>query len=470
MIIFSEGVPRSGKSYGAVKNHILPALKAGRRVVARLNGLNHQRIADYCGIDLEECVQRLELVDNAQVRSLFVAYIPEGGESWTISERFRGALIVIDEVHEFYVGGGKEQLPGDVEQFFALHGQYEIDMLLMTQFYKRLHLAIRSRIERKNTFQKLSVLGGAGKLGIKGKKQDLYRVTYWQSLAPDRYEKVGGETKRYDADIFPLYKGYAHEGAEAKVYDSGSISVWKPMLWRAAIVIPLALYSIYYLINFFAFGGAMKLVNLPEETPVAQVTVGDVDAPPPGYGAQAQQPVVLPASTVSAMSPPPPAGIPQHAANQSPAAIPVVDPYKGMTAEQRYIWKMSDDARIRFAGALYGASAVRGVLEWYGQDGQIMERMETAQVQALGVDVRIMIYGVRLRVGEKVIVATAWPVTAPVREVEARLYDTSGQAGSVQSGGAPSSVSPLSAAGTYAAMHSYGDIETAPAGTNSVAR
>ncbi|MEB2027395.1 zonular occludens toxin domain-containing protein, partial [Xanthomonas campestris pv. campestris] len=27
MLVFNEGVPRAGKSYDAVKNHILPALK-----------------------------------------------------------------------------------------------------------------------------------------------------------------------------------------------------------------------------------------------------------------------------------------------------------------------------------------------------------------------------------------------------------------------------------------------------------
>ena len=43
MLVFNEGVPRAGKSYDAVKNHILPTLKKGRRVFARLNGLHHER-------------------------------------------------------------------------------------------------------------------------------------------------------------------------------------------------------------------------------------------------------------------------------------------------------------------------------------------------------------------------------------------------------------------------------------------
>ncbi|RNK90483.1 hypothetical protein C9400_18860, partial [Xanthomonas vasicola pv. vasculorum] len=34
MLVFNEGVPRAGKSYDAVKHHILPAIKKGRRVFA----------------------------------------------------------------------------------------------------------------------------------------------------------------------------------------------------------------------------------------------------------------------------------------------------------------------------------------------------------------------------------------------------------------------------------------------------
>ena len=50
MLVFNEGVPRSGKSYDAVLSHILPALKSGRVVYARVNGLNPDKIADYLGL------------------------------------------------------------------------------------------------------------------------------------------------------------------------------------------------------------------------------------------------------------------------------------------------------------------------------------------------------------------------------------------------------------------------------------
>lgn len=71
MLVFNEGVPRAGKSYDAVKNHILPNLKKRRRVFARLNGLSHERIAAYLGMPLDEVQDLLVLVDTKDVSKLF---------------------------------------------------------------------------------------------------------------------------------------------------------------------------------------------------------------------------------------------------------------------------------------------------------------------------------------------------------------------------------------------------------------
>lgn len=49
MLIFHEGLPRSGKSYEAMVRHIIPALQKGRHVWAYIEGLNHARIAGATG-------------------------------------------------------------------------------------------------------------------------------------------------------------------------------------------------------------------------------------------------------------------------------------------------------------------------------------------------------------------------------------------------------------------------------------
>lgn len=461
MIIFSEGVPRSGKSYDAVKSHIIPALKKRRRVIARLNGLNHEKIAEYLGISCDECRDLLHIVDTDKVRQTFVATMDDG-VSWRIDDKFRNALIVIDEVHEFYVGGGKEQLPPQVEQFFALHGHYGIDLLLLTQFYKRLHLAIRARIERKASFQKLSVMGKVG--------ESSYRVTHWQTVAPDRYEKIGGETKKYDAKIFPLYSGYASDDADAVVYSEGRINVWRPIIIRGMLIVPVAIAAFAYLIHFFTGGGAEMLVTQPAAAAAPPLVVDQPFQPTAiPVPANQQQPAIA-QTAMDAINPPTISTPPQPILPSITA-----DEFEDMTPEQKFVFQLSAKSRLRYGGTLYGRLRDVDLLEWYDDSGEVRDRMTADQVRSLGVDVKRTVYGLRLRVGDEVLVATQWPITAPVRESRPQLYNTAGGAPSdvreqreptaddASSDSSASSNEPLG----YGRIAAYGDMSTAPPGTNS---
>lgn len=418
MLVFSEGVPRSGKSYDAVKNHILPALTAGRRVYARLNGLNHERIAEYLKLPLERVQELLIHVPTDQVRSTFVAFqvYPEvvsdypvdsdASGQWVIDDKFKNALVVIDEVHEFYIGGTREPLPPAIEQFFALHGHYGMDVLTMTQFYKRVHTAIRYRIERKNTFQKLSALGSKG--------ESLYRETAYQTVAPDKFEKVAASTKKYDAKIFPLYHGIVggtDSDVQQDVYSGGRVSVWKALGWRAAIIIPAGIFSIWFLIHFFTSGGASIVKS-------DKMRIGQ----PRSIGVDQGEPIPGNAPAPAAARAPAP-GAP--AAPAQP--LPPPDPLANMTPEQRYVWELSKSARIRYIGSMGSTSGfAAGVLEWLDSSEVTKDRLTLDQVRALGVDVTEQPYGVRLEAAGQVLVATAWPRNAPIRDVAPRLYDTSG--------------------------------------------
>lgn len=407
MLVFSEGVPRSGKSYDAVKNHILPALTAGRRVYARLNGLNHERIAEYLKLPLERVQELLIHVPTDQVRATFVASPDQDTGQWLIDDKFKNALVVIDEVHEFYIGGTREPLPPAIEQFFALHGHYGMDVLTMTQFYKRVHTAIRYRIERKNTFQKLSALGSKG--------ESLYRETAYQTVAPDKFEKVAASTKKYDAKIFPLYHGIVggtDSDVQQDVYSGGRVSVWKALGWRAAIIIPAGIFSIWFLIHFFTSGGASIVKSDKVRIGHARsIGVDQGEAIPGNSPAPAAARAPMPGAPVAAPAQPP----------------PPPDPLAKMTPEQRYVWELSKSARIRYIGSMGSTSGfAAGVLEWLDSSEVTKDRLTLDQVRALGVDVVEHPYGVRLEAAGQVLVATAWPRNAPIRDVAPRLYDTSG--------------------------------------------
>lgn len=383
MLVFNEGVPRAGKSYDAVKNHILPALKKRRRVFARLNGLDHEKIADYLKMPADEIRELLVLVDTKEVKGFFVCEQDDTGK-WCIPDQFKDSLVVIDEIHEFYVN---QRLPlaEEIENFWALLGQNGGDAVIMTQWINRVHQAIRARIERKNVFQKLTAVGFKNK----------YRVSYHHTTSPGKYERVGGKTEKYDPEIYPLYHGYAPGSENVEVYDEGGTTVWRAMALKGALFGVAGLIGAFFFLSFF-FGGKGD-----EGAPVVAaepVQVYDVDGN------------FLRSEGVSAVS-----------------QVVKDDPLQGLTPDQRFVAEIA--GRVRLAARAEIGGRTRGWVEWVNDSGETVESLEVVSIEALGYVAEWGSYGVRLSAGEKVIIATPWPREVPVRERDARLYNLSGGGG-----------------------------------------
>lgn len=411
MLIFNEGVPRAGKSYDAVKNHILPALKKERRVYARLNGLRHDRIAKHLGMTESDVQALLVIVDTKDVVSTFACTQDDTGK-WCISDQFKDALVVIDEVHEFYVNERKPLAPA-VENFWALLGQNGGDAVIMTQWINRLHSAVKARIERKNTFQKLTAVG------LKSK----YRVTYFHTTSPGKFEKVGGQTLKYDPAIFPLYDGYAPGAENTEVYEEGGKNVWAAMAGKGAIFLIVGAVGVYFFSGFF--------------------TRGDDDKKKPQAVAQQASAGVGQVSPVSG-------AVKAIEAKPSPLA--------DLTPEQRYIVQLGERARIRVAMLAQVPSGDRAWVQWVSNDtNEVIEQMEMTQIRALGFRVTVEVYGVRIAAKQHVIVATAWPYTQPIREQDARLYNLSPEGGVA----AATSASVASGSGGGGATHGNGSMSIA---------
>lgn len=381
MFVFNEGVPRAGKSYDAVKYHILPALKRKRHVWARLNGLDHAAIAAYLKMPEDLIRDRLHLVESKDVVSTFVAIQNPDTGQWGIADDFKNSLIVIDEVHEFYVAERKPLNPA-VENFFALLGQNGGDGVIMTQWIQRVHQAIKARIEKKNSFQKLSAVGMEGK----------YQVTYYQTVAAGKFQKIGSATKSYDPDIYPLYHGYAPGADNTEVYKEGGTNVWKAMAFRGAIFGVIGIVAVWGLYSFFSGGGEgfvkgekAKLVDEPVQSFALDGTYQGVEGVP--------------------VAPP--------------------DPYKDLTPDQRYVAKLEQRGRVRLAARAQIGEREFGQVEWVDSSNITVESLMLADIEALGFEVEPKPYGFRFTAGEHVIVATPWPREVRVRDTEARLYNTS---------------------------------------------
>lgn len=383
MLVFNEGVPRAGKSYDAVKNHILPTIKKGRRVFARLNGLNHERIAEYLGMPVDEVHQLLTLVDTKDVAATFACYKDDVTGQWCIPDQFKDSLCVIDEVHEFYVAQ-RQPLPDAVENFWALLGQNGGDAVIMTQWINRVHQAVRARIERKNVFQKLTAVG----------MKNRYRVTFFHTTSPGKYERVGGKTEKYDPAIYPLYHGYAVGAENTEVYEEGGTNVWKALALKGGVMGVVGIVGAVAFIGFFLSGGGL----VPEEEKAKEKQLHGVTTAAP-----------VDQSTIPNLP-----GVP------APKAAP--DPLDALTPEQRYVAQLSKANRIRLAlTAVFGDRQV-GMVEWVDSSNNTVDQLTFDALIALGFRVRVFAYGANISADNYKLVATPWPRQAPRREEDPTLY------------------------------------------------
>lgn len=366
MIVFNEGVPGAGKSYDAVATHILPALKAGREVFARLNGLNEEAIAKHLKMSVEDVAGLLHIVTDEQVPNLPDIVTAD-------------SLVVIDEAHMYYVAD-RRPLDPNVEQFFAEHRHEGLDIILISQWYKRIHTALRARIERKAVFQKLTAVG----------LKKRYTVATWVTTSPDKYEKVGTQTKKYDPAIFLCYESVRAGTENLEVYTEGGESVWRKLGLYSLIMVPLVGASIYVVLKFFS-GGATLVKDKPGvKTSFTQVET----APSSGTSRQGNQ------------------------AHQSDSASPNAKPtpdYSLMPPAVGYLFSMGAQGRPRLAGLMYsnGGKQAAGIVEFREAQDHVMERLTLKQIMAMGVKVTIFEYGVKMTYEKATMIATNWPVDLP---------------------------------------------------------
>lgn len=380
MLVFNEGLPRSGKSYDCVKNHILPALQAGRTVYARINGLQHEAIAQHLLMDIAKVRELLVIVSTAEVKTLFIARrdLQSADQEWYIADELKNALFVVDEAHEFYVAS-REAINPAIEQFFALCGQNGMDGVLMSQWYRRLHSSVRARIERKNVFQKMTAVGMQGKFTLK----------QYHATEPDRFELVDTTVGTYDPKIFPLYSGYAPGATNTAVYTAGGVTVWRKLGKYALVMVPLVGVGVYCLVHFLSGGAPMVKQGSSTRIGPAVTTT--------------HAPAASPALDHSAVS----------AAVSSPATHHAEFNTKGMPPEVAYVFDMTSQARPRLAALAKTDAGDWGVVEWRQDQGQVLERMTLVQLRDLGVVVQVHAYGLKLVWAKQSIIVTPWPLDTP---------------------------------------------------------
>ncbi|HGF7227516.1 TPA: zonular occludens toxin domain-containing protein [Vibrio cholerae] len=234
MIIFHEGLPRSGKSYEAVVKHIIPALASGRKVFARINGLNYEKLAELAGITVERCRELLIHIEESQVLDVY-RHIDQD------------SLLVLDELQNFFPNQRKPLDP-KMMRFIAEHGHYGLDILILGQSFNDIHSVWRRRTERKVMFLKLSAVG----------KDNSYNWTAYQAIPQNdrdpKWNKAANGIEKYDSKFFGSYASHVPSVDNKGAYADGRFNIFnrKSLRYGLPALLLFGCYGIYYISNFFS--------------------------------------------------------------------------------------------------------------------------------------------------------------------------------------------------------------------------
>ncbi len=261
MIIFHEGLPRSGKSYEACINQILPALLKPRHVYAFVDGLNFDKFAEVSGLSLEQVKEYLHILTEDQIKDV---------QNHVAND----SLVVIDELQNYWPVG-KNSLDDGITEFVTKHGHRGIDIVCMGQDHRDCHLLWKRRIDRLISFTKRDAVGQA-------------KSYTWRSykLQGRKFVELRSGKGSYDPKYFGLYKSHDdgvssiddNQDDRANIFKSSVFTFWIPLFIACLAV------AGYYLWGFFHNTDIVKLPPRVPDPVVSTVTNPlPVNAPHTGF-------------------------------------------------------------------------------------------------------------------------------------------------------------------------------------------
>lgn len=384
MIIFHEGLPRSGKSYAALVDHIIKALKKGRKVFAYIEGLDFQRISEASEIPLETVQELLTQITREQVPDIY-KFVQND------------SLIVIDELQNFWPTG-RGKLSPEITQFVTEHGHRGLDILCMGQVLGDCHSIWRGRVDTKIIFRKRDSIG----------KENEYRWTVCRALGAGKFKETTSGVAKYDPKYFGCYASHTDGTGNTDNYadDRANIKNSKAFKFVKGFGI-VWIIAIGVAIWFFASGGGAKKtepakVDVDPNKVAAQVNAGAQEKTPgvPGASKPEQKP-------------------PSEKPGQG-----------GFASVDDYIdGLMTNGNRIRLGGSLRTSKRWAGYIEWRDGSSRIVERLTFAELQGLGWWVMVSADGglATLSRPGRVYVATQWPTADDRAAAPERVPDATAQ-------------------------------------------
>ena len=249
MINGISGKPGGGKSYEAVKNHVIPAIKDHRRVVTNLP-LNVSHFVAVYGEHVRGLIVKVEydFHDYGSLKPFSRIEDWLKHQDWK-NDKGQGVLFVIDEAHlslPSRMQKGAQQDITKVLEFLSMHRHYGFDVLLITQNFKKIHADIRDMVQLVYRCIKKSMFG----------QDDEYIIKVHEGCTS---QVVNTDERQYEPFIFKFYK--SHTKSEGQIVEATTRDVTP---WHKT-----GLMKVSYLVLFIGF---LMLVN------VARVIMQDDEA------------------------------------------------------------------------------------------------------------------------------------------------------------------------------------------------
>jgi zona occludens toxin len=251
-VVAYTGLPGSGKSYSVVEHQIVPALKAGRKVVTNLP-------------------MRLEHVD-AQGWSGEVVELPLDvviAEPHKILEYTTpGCLLIIDEAWKIFPQGMQaNKVALEYGKLLAEHRHMvdaqgnSVQIVLVVQDLANIAAFARRLVENTFVTTKLSFVGLSGSFRV-----DVFHGGQ-TGATPPVSQRLRMITGRYRKDVYSLYKSHTlavnddQVGANEKGMDQRA-NVWKrPAFAVGAVLVPLILWWSFHTLGRLGHQGFGTMHN-----------------------------------------------------------------------------------------------------------------------------------------------------------------------------------------------------------------
>ena len=387
MLIFHEGLPGSGKSYEAVVNRIIPALKEGRQVFAYIEGLNYEKFSEITGISLDVLkgvTEKIDITNNLGAIKKAKYTQNEGKRVYSIEYKgllhqlkseevpmvfqyvANDSLVILDELQDYFPVSTRRLSEG-ITKFVTQHRHRGIDVIVMGQDHRDCHNLWKRRIDQLVHFVKRDVIG---------RPNDYTWVTYKQNQG--KMIKIRSGKGSYDEKYFGLYDSHVPGAENTETYKDDRVNIFKSAAFNFYLPLfgAVLIGAMYFLYGFFS--GERVGVRVDDKPKVEKVS----SSPSTGTSVRANS---------------------QKESSQKRLVR------KDYTYEN-YVVSLSNNYRPRLSGLVENEHKIMAYVEFLDDSYHVKEKLELKQLVSLGWDYVRVDYGIKLVRGDQELVVTAWPL------------------------------------------------------------